>query len=171
MTIKEAMKEYFEKQANNHISKYNSLPMVPYQTEKKTLIYKDAPDEEEWIQWKPVHAKTISVKHLCPILTQFYSSYYYGSLEGNYNGVNYEFPQICNEAEAIQQAKWALLNGEELFPDEDTAVIAICEKDGADGLLLVYEQPTGRLFIWNGEFNTRKYLDVSLVGLIRSLDI
>lgn len=169
--IKDAMKSYFEKQNNICLHKYNTLPTTPYDHERRTLIYKGTVNDENLIQWKPVHAKTIEVKGLCPELTDFYSSYYYGFIEGKIEDIYYTFPGIFNQNEAINQAKWALRNGEDLFPEENIAIIAICKKNETDGLLLAHEQDTNKLFIWDGETDNRQYLDMSLETLIRTLTI
>lgn len=169
MSIKDAMAIYFKRQADAHMAEYNTLPMIPFDREKQTLIYKGQVDEENWIQWKPVHAKAIKIDGLCQELNQFYSTYYYGRIEGLFENIYYDFPGIFNQTNAISQAKWALRNGEDLFPNENVAVIAICEINGKDGLLLAYEQDTNRLFIWDGETNDRNYLEVSLEELILNL--
>lgn len=170
MSIKGAMKDFFDRQAAKSMEKHGLLPMIPYQHERKTLIYKGQRDEEDWIQWKPIHAKTIKMDQLCPELVQLYSSYYYGQMEGLFDGITYDFPPIYNEKDALHQAKWALMNGQDLFPDENAAVIAICEENNADRLLLVYEQSTNKLFVWDDEDNDRKYLDVSLEELITNIE-
>lgn len=171
MSIKDAMEMYFKRQADTHLKEYNTLPMVPFDREKQTLIYKGQVDEEDWIQWKPVHAKTVKIDGLCQELNHFYSTYYYGRIEGLFDNIYYDFPGIFNQTDAISQAKWALRNGEDLFPGENVAVIAICEINERDGLLLVYEQDTNRIFVWDGETDDRDYLDISLEELILNLKI
>lgn len=171
MSIKEAMRIYFDRQAEAYLQKYNSLPWIPYSSEKQTLIYKGHPDEEDWIQWQPVHAKTIQVKGLCPELIRFYSSYYHGGIEGEINGIYYHFPAIYNQADAIHEADWGIKAGKDLFPDENCAIIGSCSKQYADGLTVVYDQDTDSMSIWDYEFSSREPINLSLEELLLALKV
>jgi hypothetical protein len=171
MSIKQAMEDYFHRQADAYLMAYGQLPSIPYQHGTQTLIYKDRCDDDDYIQWTPVHAKDIHMKQLCPTLTQFYSSYYYGEITGHIGDISYEFPGIYNYPSAIHQIEWGIMHGRELLPDENNVTIAVCRNNKNDELILMYNQDNNRLFIWDSEYNDKTFLPYSLEEFIRHLEI
>lgn len=170
MTIKEAMKSFFEKQKDLYMETFGTLPTIPYNRNADPMLYVGEPDEDEEIQWVYSEAKRIEVSGLSAELTDFYSSYYYWALKGRIGDTLYYFPHTVNYNEAIRNAKIALERGKQLFPDENMAIIASCNIAGTDGLDLVYDQNENKLSIYDFDSDSRTDCDYSLVELINQME-
>lgn len=170
MTIKEAMKAFFEKQKDLYMETFGTLPTVPYNRNADPSLYVGEPDEDEEIQWVYSEAKRIEVSGLSTELTDFYSSYYYWELRGRLDNTSYYFPHVINMDEAVRTAEFALERGKEFFPEENNAVIAYCKISGNDGLVLVYNQDDSSLFIYDCEADNRSLCNNTLTETISLME-
>ena len=170
MTIKEAMKSFFERQKDLYMGTFGTLPTVPYSRSADSSLYVGEPDEDEEIQWIYSEAKRIEIDGLSTELTDFYSSYYYWELRGHQNNTSYYFPHVINMDEAVRTAEFALERGKELFPEENNAVIAYCKISENDGLILVYNQDDSSLFIYDCEVCDRFLCDNTLTETISLME-
>ncbi len=169
MNIKEAMASYFAKLNNLYKNTFGTFPTVSWSPDQNQDLFIGKPDEDDEIQWKPVEAAKIKTNGLHKELQEFYSSYYFWELRGEYRGVLFDFPALpsLNVAESV--ARTAIDEGEYYFPNQETALIATCSSNGNDDLLLFIRQSTGELFIYDSDKRFIHPLDYSLVELICSM--
>lgn len=166
MTIKEAMHIYFDKLNKLYKNKYNTLPTVSYVQKDESKMFIGEPDDDGEIQWQPVSAKRVEIPGLCFELNEFFSSYYYWQLDGTLNEISYYFPHVTNMDEAIKVAKNALNKGKKLFPNSNNVIIATCTINGADDILLVYNQDNKTIFYYDLEFEKVISCDLTLIDLL-----
>ena len=87
------MAQYFDRLLQRWESEHGGLPRVPYDEEVDPIVYVGSPDDEEWIQWRPVEK---AVSHdvadiagrfglgIHPSVNQYWNSFWFCSLGGTF---------------------------------------------------------------------------------------
>ena len=171
MTVKEAMTSYFNKLISLYKREFGTLPTVPYNRECDSTLFVGHPDEDGEIQWEYSPAKTVRIESLCEELNEFYSSFYYWQLRGKIGKYCFYFPPVINEQDAIKTAELAIERGKKVFPNEKYVMIASCDVAGFDGLDLIYDQNTNKLFFYDFDGERVIPCDYSLKFIISQMEV
>lgn len=170
MTIKEALRGYFDRLTALYQKRLGTLPTVSWYQSLNQNLFTSLPDEDGEAQWRPADAAAVSVPGLCRELEEFFSSYYYWQLHGKADGVLYYFPPVVSAAEADKAARTALKEGEYYFAGQNTALLATCSQAGNDDLLLFYRQNFGELFLYDQDKRFLYPVEHSLVSLLDRME-
>lgn len=170
MTIKEALRGYFDRLIELYRKRLGTLPTVSWDQSLDQGLFTSPPDEDGEVQWRPAQALAVSVPGLCRELEEFFSSYYYWQLHGKEGSVLYYFPPVASAAEADRAARTALEDGEYYFAGQDTALLATCSQAGNDDLLLFYRQGSGELFLYDRDKRFLYPVKHSLVQLLNRME-
>lgn len=170
MTITEAMKNYFLRLEALYRKTFGTLPTVSWEESMGSELFCGKPDDDGEIQWKAIPAKHAELSGLCSELTEFYNTYYYWELRGQFNHMVFDFPAVTSFIDVQDVVKTALAEGQYYFAGQDTLLLATCSSSGNDDLLLFYRQHTGELFIYDQDKRFVHPMDCSLVELIESME-
>lgn len=169
MDIKDAMTIYFNRLEDLYKTMFGTLPTVSWSEDYSQELFIGKPDEDNEIQWKAKEAEPIHKVKLCKELREFYGSYYYWELRGEYHGVLFAFPAVSSSKSAVRVASTAVSDGNYYFPNQEAALLATCSAHGNDDLILFYLQNKGELFIYDRDKGDVVPLDYSFVDLISSM--
>ena len=169
MDIKEAMLAYFSKLEDLYQRTFGTLPTTPWDSDTNPELFIGTPDEDDEIQWRPIDAIPMQNPKLCRELCDFYSSYYYCQLRGEYEEILFDFPAVCSFTDSSKIADSAIVDGEYYFPGQNTVLIATCTLHGNDDILLFYKQNTGDMILYDIDKKTILPFEHSLVELITSM--
>ena len=169
MTLQEAMLSYFNKLTDLYAREFGTLPTVPYNNTDSPLFV-GQPDLEGEIQWQPSPAEKLTLAGLCPELSEFYSTYYYWHLSGKLEKNCFYFPPVFDEQEAIKTALFSMEIGRDISTEGNYAVIASCDIDGFDGIDLVYDQDSGKLYYYDFDKDKMFQCEYSLTEIISQME-
>ena len=170
MSIKDAMKIYFSRLYHTYVKTFNVPPSVSWSSEINPKLFISTPDEDGEAQWRPILAENISMPDLCDELCQFYSSYYYCSLNGKYDNTLFYFEPIDSIDTAIKCANKSIKDGEYYFKKQNVLLLATCSKNGNDDYLLFYRQNNGEIFLYDRDKRFVYPLGYSLTELISNME-
>jgi hypothetical protein len=173
MTIGVAMNTYFKKLKALYKEKFGTAPSFPYDEDAVHGLFCSAPDEDGYALWQPKMASPVEASvgaMLCPELAEFYGSWYFLQMNGRIGNIDIDFFAFDSRPSATEAAKSALADGKYYFPQENCALIASCTLDGADGLLMFYDQNSGKVFIYDADRNMRRYVNASLGDIIAKME-
>jgi hypothetical protein len=170
VNISEAYEIYFKKQVDVYMRLLNTLPSVPWDENTEHNLFVTGPDEDYEAQWKPQRAKMLNMSILNQELNEFFGSFYYLELNGEYQKVDFYFPPITSETDASKKASIAIEEGDYYFQGQNTVLLASCSKSGNDDYLLFYKQYSSELFLFDTDKEIVFPLDFTLTTLLSSLE-
>lgn len=177
MSIKIAMKNFFNDLLEYWADKYGTLPKAPWDEEADPLLYQSEPDEEEYVYWKPLEKTFLEdFKEIEEMLSfqlhlsikEYFTSFWFLSLQGfkESNLVNLE---PVEPGKDIKEYFINLKNYEE-SQGRDLRYIQIGFISPEDSSLLVDNQ-TGKLIKENFETGEYEIFSESLENLIEDLKV
>lgn len=171
--MKQAMQSYFEKLDNLYQQCLGTGPTVPWGPEMDQSLFVSGPNEDGEALWKPVPGhplEQVGDQPLCPELAMLFGGWYYMQLRGDYMGIHVDFSPISGPAAAARIARVALEDGNYYFPGENMALLATCEMDGNDDLLLFYSLSTCRLVVYDQDKQRAMNLSCTLTQMIGQME-
>ena len=168
--IKDSLSLFFKKQKRLYANIFGTLPTVSFDPDLENELYVGSPDDDGDIQWEPHAAETTCIDNLCNELSEFYNSFYYCELRGEYNKITFDFPAIVSKSEAERIIKAAIADGEYYCPNKNVVLLATCSYQGNDDIILLYKQDTGKLYLYDIDNKTHKQLKCSLYELLSSME-
>lgn len=170
LNIKDAMDIYFQKLNYIYVQTFNTCPSVSWSPDINQDLFITSPDEDGDAQWCPISAQSLKLPGLCDELNQFYSSYYYCSLNGRYQNIQMYFDPIDSLETAQRKAKQAILDGDYYLKNQNAVLLATCSLEGNDELLLFYKQETGELILYDQNKRFMCSLECSFVQLVSQME-
>ena len=169
MSVKEAMAMFFGRLEQLYQDTFGTYPTVSWSSDLDQRLFVGEPDEDFEMQWKPADAAPVSNVELCEELKEFYGSFYYWELRGEYQGIEFSFPAVPSIESAEVVTATAISDGNYYFARQNTVFLADCSKQGNDDLLLFYRQKNGELFIYDTEKQIVLPQSYGLVDLISQM--
>ena len=115
MNMKEAMASYFAKLEALYQKMFGTLPTVSWDPDADQSLFIGTADDDDEIQWKPTAAAPVRTEGLCGELRDFFGSWYYWQLRGEYSGIRFSFPAIPDASCAEDTAQCAIADGNYYF--------------------------------------------------------
>ncbi len=172
MSVEEAMATFWGKLERLYQDTFGTYPTVSWSDDMDQSLFVSEPDDDDEVQWKPTEAIPISNGELCEELRDFYGSFYYWELRGEYQGIDFYFPAVPSREMAETVAATALSDGAYYFPGQNSVLLAACSTKGKDDLLLFYSQKSGKLFIYDPVKQAvfpQSYSLVELIGRMKAV--
>ena len=171
--MKQAMQSYFEKLDHLYQQCLGTGPTVPWGAEMDQSLFVSGPDDDGEALWRPVPGcplKQVGNQPLCPELAMLFGGWYYLQLRGDYMGMHLDFSPISGPATATRIAQAALEDGNYYFPKKNMVLLATCEMDGNDDLLLFYGLDTCQLMVYDQDKQRGMNLSCTLTQLIGQME-
>lgn len=169
--MKKLLKQYFLRLEELYLNTFNTKPASPYFDNCNLFV--STPDEEGYAEWLPIEIEHIDLENkekLSKELIEFYSSYYYLNLSGEYKDIVFYFGNDMHTNETINKAiKAAIADGKYYFEDEEYILIGNACKDGNDDLLVFYDNKNEIVFLYDQDFNKKTEDIFKLEEIIKNL--
>lgn len=169
MTITESMQIYFKKLDQVYWETFKTYPTVSWDPSYDQTLFCSTPDEDGEIQWRPRPGAVIPLPGICPEVMPFFTSFYFWSMRGVWEGIELDFPSMPNSEAVKGAAEIAVMDGDYYFYGQKTLLLANACKDENDDLLLFYRQPTNELFLYDQEFKCTYPLKCTLSEMIGTM--
>lgn len=168
--ITEAMDGFFKRQAEKWESYDHCKPRYPWDEEFDQSLFVSGPDEDEYAEWLPQAGRIpANMPPLCPELRQFFGSRRFWQMAGSYKGYDVNFPAVPTDEEAVRVAAAAIENGE-FHAGKGMALLASVSYQDRGDLWLMYQQGTGKLYLYDMDDESLRPLGFSLVELVDQME-
>lgn len=177
MSIKDAMKMYFEKLEKRYLTDLKSLPTISYDEKYNPCLFIGEVDEDDEIQWKAKEQEYVinftEVENSLGIelhndLKEYFNSYWFYSMRGIYENIPISLNPITPDGRIedvflIHKQRVEKYNG-----DIKEFILGIAEDDNS---AVVFNNTKATVDLINYMENKRRILSNSIENLIRNLEI
>ncbi|NLA52504.1 MAG: hypothetical protein GX860_10345 [Alcaligenaceae bacterium] len=180
VTITQSFCSYFEKLEALYRTAFGTAPTVAYTDAlNKTLLISE-PNEEGEVQWKPIKQgfeidwNSIEAElgfKLCQELKEYYSTYYFLSLNGSFGNCDLYFYPIDGSKQISQIVMQNYKDAQYVFPDTQLFLIGNAVVDDNDNYFIYYDNSTGKLFCHESETGKQILLSYSIAKTISSMEV
>ena len=169
--MKECLKQHFDKLKELYLKEFGTMPTSPYFEECNMFVSKE--DDDGYAEWIPKEISNIEIKNkekLNDELIEFYSSYYYLSLRGDYKNIHFDFNiEMYSEEKINISIECAIRDGEYYFKDSNYLLIATACKDGNDDLLVFYDLNNRKVFLYDQDLGEKNGDIFELKEIIKNM--
>ena len=171
MKLKNAMAAYFAKLEKVYQKNFGTLPTVSWDDSMNADLLIGSPDEDGEIQWRAKPAGILlQIPGLCAELEEFYGSYYFLEMRGEYKNTVFDFYATSSYEASRRVAANGMANGQYYFKNQDVVLLATCCSPDNDDLILFYRQSSGKLFMYDSDKRFIHPMEISLADLIGSME-
>lgn len=179
--IKEALENYYRKLNDLYMREYGTLPTVAYSEDMRKDIQISVPDDDGEVEWKLVPVsddiKENTLRDLKYILNQeileFYLTYYFARLNGQYDGVSYYFYTNCYCCRPNSIGEYVNKlheDAEYYFKNATYLLIGVANSKHVDEYLVFYDYKECDLFLYDQDTHKIRKICHSLSNLINDME-